>query len=409
MAHKELAFGGKPLPELLAAGSTRLARAVVETLANQLPVYRSLPAEELAGDIVQVTQRCIRQFAGVLRHGTMPEPDDFAELRESAARRAEEGVPLDAVLSAYHLGIRVILDLIVPHAQPADLPAVIEVQRLTLEYLRVVAAAVSAGYFDVRGEEQEVRQSLLSVLLDGGDADQVATRSGLRLPAGYLVLGLGVGVHPDERRAGIDRSVVARRKIRRLRNALDRATPEGVLATLSPDGGIALLATKTATEPTAKQWSSLDSVVADLSTAAGADVLAAAVPARPSGVPAAAALAGELRAVAYAFGERTGLYRLDDLTVEYQLTRPGPARDRLAAQLDPVRDKPELLGTLRAYVASGLNRRATATGLHVHPNTVDYRLRKVAALTGLDTTRPAEVLRVRAALAALDATVHGVG
>jgi PucR-like helix-turn-helix protein len=409
MAPEELAFGGKPLPALLAAGSTRLARAVVDTLVSRLPVYRSLPAEELAGDIVQVAQRCIRQVAAVLRDGTLPEPADLAELRESAARRAEEGVPLDAVLSAYHLGIRVILDQVVPHARPADLAAVIEVQRLTLEYLRVVAAAVSAGYFDVRGEEREARQSLLSALLDGGDAEQVATRSGLRLPAGYLVLGLGVGTHPDERRDGIDRSVAARRKVRRLRNALDRATPEAVLATLSPDGGIALLATKIATEPTAKEWAALADVVAELGKAAGTEVLAAAVPTRPSGVAAAATLVGELRAVAYAFGHQSGLVRLDDLTVEYQLTRPGPARDRLAAQLDPVRDKPELLGTLRAYVGSGLNRRATATSLHVHPNTVDYRLRKVAALTGLDTTRPAELLRVRAALAAVDATLHGVG
>ncbi|TDQ05805.1 PucR family transcriptional regulator [Labedaea rhizosphaerae] len=409
MAHKELAFGGKLLRDLLTSGAVELAHAVVDRLAANLPVYRALPAEELSGDIVTVAKRCIRQFADVLHDGALPEPGDLAELRESAARRAEEGVPLDAVLSAYHLGIRVCLDLVVPHAEPADLPAVIETQRLTLEYLRLVAAAVSAGYFDVRGEEQEARQSLFSVLLDGGDAEQVATRSGLRLPAGYLVLGLGVGVHPDERREGIDRSVAARRKVRRLRNALERATPERVLATLSPDGGIALLATKTATEPTPQEWTALGELVARLAKAAGTDVLAAAVPARPAGVQEAATLAGELRAVAYAFGMRSGLYRLDDLTVEYQLTRPGPARDRLAAQLDPVRDKPELLGTLRAYVSSGLNRRATATGLHVHPNTVDYRLRKVAALTGLDTTRPAEVLRVRAALAALDATVHGVG
>jgi DNA-binding PucR family transcriptional regulator len=39
----------------------------------------------------------------------------------------------------------------------------------------------------------------------------------------------------------------------------------------------------------------------------------------------------------------------------------------------------------------------------VHPNTVNYRLRKVASLTGLDASAAADLPRVSAALAALDA------
>jgi sugar diacid utilization regulator len=43
---------------------------------------------------------------------------------------------------------------------------------------------------------------------------------------------------------------------------------------------------------------------------------------------------------------------------------------------------------LELYLAEDLNRRRTATAPHLHPSTVDYRLRRVVALTGLDPARP---------------------
>jgi sugar diacid utilization regulator len=81
-----------------------------------------------------------------------------------------------------------------------------------------------------------------------------------------------------------------------------------------------------------------------------------------------------------------GLYRLDDVALEFQLSQPGPARAKLAALLDPLRENPELLTTLRTYFHSGLSRRRAAAQLHLHPNSVDYRLRKIAVRTAW--TRP---------------------
>lgn len=100
----------------------------------------------------------------------------------------------------------------------------------------------------------------------------------------------------------------------------------------------------------------------------------------------------------------SGLYRLEDVAVDYQLSQPGPARDSLAAELAPLHDKPELLTTLRTYFRAGLNRRRTAAARHVHPNTIDYRLRRIADLTGLDATDPARTAHIQAALTALEAS-----
>jgi carbohydrate diacid regulator len=46
-----------------------------------------------------------------------------------------------------------------------------------------------------------------------------------------------------------------------------------------------------------------------------------------------------------------------------------------------------LMETLRAYLDSDLDIARTAETLYVHPNTVRYRLRRIADLTGLDTQR----------------------
>ncbi|MFD7734395.1 PucR family transcriptional regulator, partial [Kitasatospora phosalacinea] len=139
-----------------------------------------------------------------------------------------------------------------------------------------------------------------------------------------------------------------------------------------------------------------------LARACGAELTAAATTAAPADVADAARLAADVRRVAQATGRGPGPHLLDDVLVEYQLSRPGPARDALAALLTPLTGRPELLDTLRAFLTSGLDRRRTAARLQVHPNTVDYRLRRTADLTGLDAVRGPDLLTLRAALAAHD-------
>ncbi|WP_405182509.1 PucR family transcriptional regulator [Nocardia sp. NBC_01377] len=117
-------------------------------------------------------------------------------------------------------------------------------------------------------------------------------------------------------------------------------------------------------------------------------------------IPAAAGIAHELLDVARRLYGRPGLYRFDDLALEYQLTRPGPGRDRLTAVPDPLAAHPELPRTLRVHVRNDINRRLTARALHIHQNTVDHRLERIGVLVGLDSARPTSLWRLRAALVA---------
>ncbi|WP_354644565.1 PucR family transcriptional regulator [Kitasatospora camelliae] len=405
-------FGGIPVHQRLLAAAAVLAPAVTARLVEQLPAYGELPSEQLRGEVTKEVDRGIRAFIEVLRLGELPGPDELARIRESSARRADEGVPLEAVVGAYHFGAEECAARVLAAAEPGDLPDVLLVQHRLLGYLRLVSSAVAAGYVQERqtalGDEQVARQSLLSRLLEGGDPQAAADRAGILLPPCYLVLGIAIGPHPDELLPGVNHAVATRRKLRRLRHEVQRQTTGVALSALSGDGGLVLLpSAAAAADFGGPDRERLARLVEHLGRMCGADLLVAAAAAAPDGVADAARLVGEVREVAEASGRGPGLYLLDDVLLEYQLSRPSPARDGLAALLGPLTRRPELLDTLRTFLASGLDRRLAAARLQVHPNTVDYRLRRASELSGLDASRGADQLTLRAALAAHDAARRG--
>jgi DNA-binding PucR family transcriptional regulator len=48
--------------------------------------------------------------------------------------------------------------------------------------------------------------------------------------------------------------------------------------------------------------------------------------------------------------------------------------------------------TLRTYLDAGLNLTRTARALFVHPNTIEYRLRRIRELSGRDPRNPGDLL-----------------
>ncbi|GAA4883790.1 helix-turn-helix domain-containing protein [Kitasatospora terrestris] len=398
---------GPTMAERMLAELPRLQEEITARLIAEQPVYRRLPGEQLERDVRRVTEQSLRGIAQSLRTGRPLEPEWRAFQRASAARRAEEGVPIEAVVDAYYLGAQVCVDFLGTQLPPEQVGFA---YRALLTGLRVTVAEVTAGYLEERqaqvGESGAARHTMLAALLIGADIRTVAARTGTALPPAYLVLSLAIGTHRDEAREDVDGEVAARRKIRRIRAELDRITGAPVLARLTAGEGLALLPR---TDPDAEQRAWLDTVLADLGRAANVPITAGAAAGPPERVADAARLAAEVRDTALVFRRPPGAYRLDDLLVEHQLTRPGAARDRLAALLAPLAAHPDLLPTLRLYLECGHNRREVAARQHIHPNTVDYRLRRIAALTGLGPADHHGGITLTAALAALDAAAGRPG
>ncbi|MGK8557259.1 PucR family transcriptional regulator [Nocardia gipuzkoensis] len=142
-------------------------------------------------------------------------------------------------------------------------------------------------------------------------------------------------------------------------------------------------------------------------SAATAVPLTATVTAGPAHhVPELAAQAHELLELALALRRTPSVYSMTDLAMEYQFTRPGPARDHLLPTLAPLDRHPDLLDLLRAFLDCGPDRAKAAARLGIHPNSVANRLRRIHRVTGLHLTVPEDNWRAALALLGRELAEH---
>jgi hypothetical protein len=391
--------GGERLYARVAARTPALARRMIDTFLDEIPMYRLLPREQLDGEITVICEENLRVFFATLLEDRSPSVDELAEPRASAARRAQERVPLDAVLAAYHVGGRVGWAALVAEARPDETGELVAAADRVLRYIAGVTGAVATAYLEERqsihGEERDAARGLAAALLAGQETAALAGRLGVPLAPSYVVLVLELAQNRDERTAGVGGPVAARRKVRRVQERLDAVAGGTVLGLLDAGGGPVLLPAD------AVPAEGLRRLVQDLQAAAGADVRAAASgPTPPARLPDAVDQARDVLRLAGRLGRPPGLYGLPDVLLEYQLTRPSVALEPLCALLEPLERNPDLLLTLDAYLEQDTDRRRTAAALHVHPNTLDYRLKRIVELTGLDPATTSGLQRLAAAAAA---------
>ncbi|HLT84642.1 MAG TPA: helix-turn-helix domain-containing protein, partial [Phototrophicaceae bacterium] len=117
-----------------------------------------------------------------------------------------------------------------------------------------------------------------------------------------------------------------------------------------------------------------------------------------AGRSARAALAGLLAAPAWP--DAPDLVEADELLPERLVNGDPLARRTLLAEIyRPLATAGgPLLETLGEYLAQGRSLEAAARALYVHPNTVRYRLRRIAQVVGWDATTPREAFVLQVAL-----------
>lgn len=106
----------------------------------------------------------------------------------------------------------------------------------------------------------------------------------------------------------------------------------------------------------------------------------------------------EMLDVVRRLGYPHGVYPFDRIALEYQVTRPGRARESLARIADALDGHPDLIDALLAYIRCDGSRKSTARQLHVHPNTLDYRFRRIHQVTGYDPTTVSGLSKLQAAI-----------
>jgi hypothetical protein len=367
----------------VAARVDLLADRMVEAFVAEIPVYAHLPREQLEGEIRQICRYNLQILLRALSEDELPGEQELLTVRQSAARRAEERVPLETVLTAYQVGSKIAWEAFCTEARPEEVGGLLEASRLVIATTQVVSGAVAAAYLEQRqaihDEDREARRILAETLLEGAPADQLAERAGHPLATGYDVLAVRVESSLDERDEDVESAVAARRKLRRMEQSLSDDAGHELLGVLAPGGGLVLLPL-TEVEGRAAR---VEATVTRLAKAAGAPVLAAVATGRDLGhVPSAAAEARRVLRLADRIDAPPGVYTLDDVLLEYVLASAGEVGQRLADVLVPLESGPELVRTLATWFATDFSRGRAAAALHIHPNTLDYRLARVAELTG---------------------------
>lgn len=386
-----------------------LSRQMVGHFVENVAPCGTLPTDTVSGDVAAITRMSLEFAIGMLDGRNVPAKTH--RLEKAAAQWAREGVPIDIVHHAVHEGVKMGLDTVAAGVGPTcrdadddveltivDYENLFDAAKLVVDMLDTMSTAISRAYVrELRTavtEHHTAVHTLTSALLGGYPTSTVARECGIEIADRYSVVALSIPAHPDESNSMLDAKVVARRKLRRVQAELAGRCGDKVLSLLSVDGGTVLL------PHAAMDHASLEEVVVRLSQAAQVPITAAVVASPTDRIPAATDEAHELLDIVHRLRVGEGLYRFDELCLEYQITRPGSGREMLGALLDPLDDHPELMETLRKHIANDLNRRVTARNLHVHTNTVDYRLRRVGQLTGLDPTQAEGLWRLRSALIA---------
>lgn len=370
-----------------------IAGRTVSAVLAELPPAHVVP--DLGhGELSGLAFAGVELFARCLRADRMPTPAELAPLKPSVALSAADEVASEAMLTAHHIAARITLEEVARLAGPGEEDDVIAVAVFLQRFLPMLIpgvgtlTAANAGHVAQRALLCE----LAAALLAGEPAKMLADRAGVVLSAGYVVAVVrlrGPGA-PDSGDAGGSATRVpdrAGRYARRLHEAFGTCFEAAVPAVVDDDGRGATALFPVPEDDTAAVLERMPRLVEALSAALGGpvDVAVAVADTRPR-LPEAHEQAAELLRLARALGREPGLFRLHDLLVEYQLSRPSSALPALESLLDRLEDKPDLYRTLRMYLARDLRRQDAATALHIHPNTLDYRLRRIAELTGIDPT-----------------------
>lgn len=94
------------------------------------------------------------------------------------------------------------------------------------------------------------------------------------------------------------------------------------------------------------------------------------------------------------------VYQLGDVAVKCAVASSPAVSRCLAALIEPVVTRPELLETLKALIAADGNRARAASELIIHRSTIDYRLQRIEQLTGHSPTSVSGMRTLCTALAA---------
>ena len=387
--------------------------ALVEVSANtiraEIPAYAAQSEEFFADVREQVAAHYRTKLTAFLEERAVT-LEEVAFIRGAAMRRARAGLALEHYIAAFRVGEKVLWNAILTTAgsSPSGREAALTLAAPLMRYVDFVITHAAHAYAEFRqfavADADRERRDLLEQLLTGEMPSDPQLRTAAEEHAivvdSQLAVVVAVRVH------GSANGVLAYAVRGALTHAGCRETEPLVVVRRNEIVGLFALRSRDARELCARLEASRERL------AEQGIVLAMSVGTIADGVREVPRAYREAREALARVAESGGLVALpcvkpfDYLTSRCDETVPRLIDPELRAFLAQDRERGRVLTrTIQAFAESDLNLRSTAGRLHVHPNTVQYRLRRVEERTRRNARRISDLIELLVAIA-LDETIR---
>lgn len=361
--------GWEPIAEIAARVAADLPRRVATTLRHigeEIPAYRggsAVPEDDLRRSI----ERNLEMMLVGVAENRGPTPAEVAVRRELGSRRAIQGVPIDALIQAYHVGYRELWQALVREVPPDDpelTTRLLSAATTVWQWIHEVTTAIAEAYGEttrsreahVTGARQRFTELVIGGDLSGDEVRQLATAVGFD-PEGIFLVAL---VRPESLDGG---------EARELQRHLTRTG--GTHAAVQRGPSVVVVSQGAAAEAIV---GAIGAVLPEASVGIGLT---------RTGLTGARESLGDAERAAALTGR--GPIRFEDQWLSATILRAAPRlAPLLRAGIEVAGEHPHLAETVRVYADCAFSVTEAARHLGLHANTVSYRLERWHQLTGWD-------------------------
>jgi PucR C-terminal helix-turn-helix domain/GGDEF-like domain len=387
----------------LLAQIDELTESGVAAIRAEIPAYAARRDERFLADLANQIRLVYSTSLSAMLEERQVTSEDIGFVRGAAMRRAEGGVALEDYLAAFRVGQLVLWDAMVVSA--ADTPegreAALTLAAPLIRLINFASTHAGQGYVEYRqlavAEADRERRDLLELLLAGelpgrGPLAALAEAHGIDADTPTLVVtAVAVGPRSGPEATQAASITVARAGLSESTLVVVRQGEIVAVPVLGAGGDPLELCTRV--EAVQERLNAVGTPLA-----VGASTVAAGVRELPRAYL-------EARAARDCLAGEAGLVAIPRLTpFEYLVLRADETArrvvdPRLTSFLDEDLSRGGVLSeTVQAFAQSDLNLRAAAERLHVHPNTAQYRLRRIEDRTGRNPRRIADLIDLLVAI-----------
>lgn len=374
-----------------------IARRLAQTYRDEVIEYRAFADGVVERDVLPLASEKIRQMLTSLMTETPPAEEEIRLNARAAARRFHQAVPLPALLRAYRVRERTIWDELVDCADlqdPAQLRVLLRLAGRVMEHVDVMSAAVVQAYVEEQAGLRRNRPILRSDVLEALIHGRATPEGRARLRDALDLQGFDLEGH---RHAILTfRFPPGQQDLARAQEVTSRVLGEPLEGTTR--GRLGLMGLRDEEIVWLVEAPEHGRGLQEAAARAVQDVewLVAGVGSSGGGVDHAAVSYRQARAATDIALTTPGADRVQthrDVLLGLTLAEGADAAGLVESALEPLlaydrEHGSELLETLEAYIQHRYQAARAATVLHVRPNTVLYRLKRIARITGHDPMHP---------------------